>query len=1543
MMRYFRLIGVVILAISAMFLPVQKVHAAGTTLVTNGSTSIGTLASVLTNTNFRITTSSLNSASITSISSNFVGPSSATLTDTAGWTQIQSVNADDASRQVSLGFNVSFNTTSYSSVYIGSNTYITFGSGSSNYSGLSASNPAIPGVHMCAADNSYQKVFYKLDNASTMRVRYEGNNSTSGTVGSPTIVYEAVFYSGQSYFDVFMGSNSRCGSDTTAPTISSVNSDKTNGSYKAGDVIDIDVTFSEAVTSTGNVTVTLETGATDRTCTFTVTNSSTGTCNYTVQAGDTSADLTVSSISGTIKDAANNSMSNFTPSTNLAANKALVIDTTASTVSNVTSSLSNGSYKSGQVVPIQVVFQENVTVVGTPQILLVTNSPTTTAVNYTSGSGSTTLVFNYTVGASNYSTDLDYASTGALSLNSGTIKDSAGNTATLTLAAPGASGSLGNNKALVIDNTAPTVAITSTTASQTGTNPIPVAVTFSETVTGFAAGDVTVTNGSAGNVAGSGANYTFDVTPTSSGTVTIAVSAAGVTDTAGNSNTVSNTLSRTFDGTPPTVSLSTAISSPTLTTPIPFTATFSEAVTGFVLADITASNAAVGNFVAVSSTIYTFDVSPIGHPVNNVDVTVSVSANKAQDAYGLGNTASDSSTPYAIRFDNHSPTTSLTTSATDPTNTSPFSVTATFSESVSGFAVGDISVSNGSASNFSGSGTTYTFDVTASGQSAVSVDVAAGVAQDGATNPNLVSNTLTRTYDTTAPTVALTTGSSSPTTTALISVTATFSEAVTGFATGDLSLTNGSASNFSGSGTTYTFDVTASSQGAVSITVPLSSAQDSASNGNSVSNTLSVTYDSAGPTLSEVTAVPSSDTDTTPNYTFSSSEAGTITYSGDCSSSTTSAASGNNTITFGTLSEGLHNNCAIRVTDSLGNVSSALIVSGFTITDPTAPTISSISANPSSTTATITWTTDESASSQVEYGLVSAYGSETTEADTLSRVTSHSVSLSSLKACARYFYRVKSTDSGSNIGTSSAQAFSTTGCAVSSIESGEESAITIGSGGSVVFTSGNNTATLTVPANFAAENATFQLNKLDDSSAPTSPSNTSLVQENFYDLIAIDANNNQVTSFDENITFTINYGSSVESSYVESSLDIYRYNAGTWEDQNCTLDASANTLTCTLTSFSVYAVFGQAQTSIGSIASAVISSLSNLVSCQETSPQGIPNLFQIDTTASTATVYFTPLSDTATYYVSYSTQSSAEEHGTQTVLGSQGVQKFTINSLSPNTTYYYKVRGQKGCAPGSWSNIKMTTTKSNNSNSTFTGSLIPDLQLDERFEKAAKEAAKIPVVEKAVDKKIKVTKIEINSKPSIISYVVKAGDSLWSIARSVLGAGSEYTKIAEQNIEEFPNLVRQKLAVGWELTVKKDDPPEEVQKEGKSQKLYDLDIKILASTGKPLEGVKVTLMSTPRNSMTNVKGVAHFKGVEEGKHRVFLAYEGYDSGGQAIQITGDNKNIELVMQVALNASFSSPIVMGTIVALTGVILFLLFIIWRKRYLYKTNLRTKHPL
>ena len=96
------------------------------------------------------------------------------------------------------------------------------------------------------------------------------------------------------------------------------------------------------------------------------------------------------------------------------------------------------------------------------------------------------------------------------------------------------------------------------------------------------------------------------------------------------------------------------------------------------------------------------------------------------------------------------------------------------------------------------------------------------------------------------------------------------------------------------------------------------------------------------PIIAEVTAVATLTNDSTPNYTFSSTEAGTITYGGPCSSSTTIAIAGNNTITLNTLSDGTYSNCTITVTDSAGNISSSFTITTFTVVIP--PIIAEVTA-----------------------------------------------------------------------------------------------------------------------------------------------------------------------------------------------------------------------------------------------------------------------------------------------------------------------------------------------------------------------------------------------------------------------------------------------------------------------------------------------------------------------------------------------------------------------------------------------------------------------
>lgn len=82
------------------------------------------------------------------------------------------------------------------------------------------------------------------------------------------------------------------------------------------------------------------------------------------------------------------------------------------------------------------------------------------------------------------------------------------------------------------------------------------------------------------------------------------------------------------------------------------------------------------------------------------------------------------------------------------------------------------------------------------------------------------------------------------------------------------------------------------------------------------------------------------------------------------------------------------------------------------VLDTTPPVISNVQATGISTNgATITWTTNENASSRVNYGLTTSYGSNASNG-TLK--VNHSIALSGLSANTTYNYRVRSTDAAGN-------------------------------------------------------------------------------------------------------------------------------------------------------------------------------------------------------------------------------------------------------------------------------------------------------------------------------------------------------------------------------------------------------------------------------------------------------------------------------------------------------------------------------------------------
>ena len=183
------------------------------------------------------------------------------------------------------------------------------------------------------------------------------------------------------------------------------------------------------------------------------------------------------------------------------------------------------------------------------------------------------------------------------------------------------------------------------------------------------------------------------------------------------------------------------------------------------------------------------------------------------------------------------------------TNASPLAFSVAFTRAVSNFVLGDITVTNGTPGGFAGSGANYTFNVTPTGQGLVSVQIAAAVATGTAVpqNPNAAANPYEFTYDSVQPSVTLTPGVTGVTNSPF-NITVAFSESTTNFVAGDLTVTNATISNFTGSTDTYSFTVNPTAQGNVSVSVGAGSASDIAGNLNTASNTVNVVFDSVQPT-----------------------------------------------------------------------------------------------------------------------------------------------------------------------------------------------------------------------------------------------------------------------------------------------------------------------------------------------------------------------------------------------------------------------------------------------------------------------------------------------------------------------------------------------------------------------------------------------------------------------------------------------------------------------------------------------------------------------
>jgi len=280
--------------------------------------------------------------------------------------------------------------------------------------------------------------------------------------------------------------------DNQAPTVTDTNisisgGSGTGGAYKIGDTVT--ATWDNRPAGDNNTdtlaSVTFDFSAFGGGAAVAATNSAgVWTATYTLVSGALNG-VTNRNVSVTVTDNAGNATTHA-DTTNA------TVDNQVPAVTGVSSATANGGYRAGDSISIQVNFGENVTVTGTPTLTL--NSGGTAV--YDNGSGTSTLNFVYVVQPGDTAADLDFLSTSALS--GGTITDTAGNPANQTLPAPGAAGSLGANKNIVIDTTMPSVTgVTSSNADGTYKigDILAIQVNFSESVTVTGTPTLTLNNG----------------------------------------------------------------------------------------------------------------------------------------------------------------------------------------------------------------------------------------------------------------------------------------------------------------------------------------------------------------------------------------------------------------------------------------------------------------------------------------------------------------------------------------------------------------------------------------------------------------------------------------------------------------------------------------------------------------------------------------------------------------------------------------------------------------------------------------------------------------------------------------------------------------------------------------------------------------------------------------------------------------------------------------------------------------------------------------
>ncbi|WP_032835382.1 Ig-like domain-containing protein, partial [Pseudomonas sp. GM50] len=467
--------------------------------------------------------------------------------------------------------------------------------------------------------------------------------------------------------------------DTVRPTATIVVADAALG---VGQTSVVTITFSEAVTGFTTADLTVSNGTLSS---LSTSDNITWTATLTPTASITDSTNLITLDNTGVLDGAGNAGAGTTDSNNYA------IDSQRPTATIV---LSDTTLKPGETALVTITFSEAVT--GFDNSDLSVANGTLSAVSSSDGGITWTATFTPTIGITDASN--------IITLNNSGVSDLAGNTGAGTT----------NSANYVVETEVPTATIVvADNALKAGETSL-VTITFSEAVSGFSNADLTVANGTLSNVSSSdgGVTWTATFTPTVSVTDTtnlISLDNSGVTNASGNSGVgVTNSNNYAIDTARPTATIVVADNKLGIGETTTVTITFSEAVSGFDLSDLSVANGVLSNLASSNGGVtWTATLTPTAS-LNDATNLIILDTGNVLDAAGNAGASIAISNNYAL--DATRPTVTIVVANPNLSIGQTTLVTFTFSEAVSDFDLSDLSVTNGELTNLASSdgGKTWT-------------------------------------------------------------------------------------------------------------------------------------------------------------------------------------------------------------------------------------------------------------------------------------------------------------------------------------------------------------------------------------------------------------------------------------------------------------------------------------------------------------------------------------------------------------------------------------------------------------------------------------------------------------------------------------------------------------------------------------------------------------------------------------------------------------------------------------------------------------------